>query len=173
MKLTGGWDPGIRHLEDWELWIRLATRVGIVSVPHVTGLYRIVRDPSRSANASVVQAEQMVLFEGLISAMLADGRGFHRVLIDCLDAGHWEQAQCAFECLCSSAAAYPIGNLDVIRSQYLALRRGIKAGLSYKEVRMALARLVQRRLVLNLAELHRQVRKSIDRYISWRIRRFL
>lgn len=173
LELVGGWDPGIRHLEDWEFWLRLATRVELISVPSFTGHYRIVREPGSSANASVIQVEQMALFEELISAMISDGGGLHRVLADCLAYGQRQRAQRAFEWLCNDAAIHPFGRAEAMRGQLAAIRRGMGAGLLSRDTHTALCKLALRVVLLRLSGIRRRLTTAADRHLKWRIKRLL
>lgn len=52
---VGGFDEELEVLEDWDLWLRLATRTDFLYVPKTTCLYRVPAE----AEASAARAEQL------------------------------------------------------------------------------------------------------------------
>ena len=168
---VGGFNRELRHMEDWDLWTRIAARYPLCRIDAITGEYRIVEDSARSVNVSVRQNRDMHFYESILRSAYASIFGYADLYLHYKRRNDEARMHWYFEKLDGMVGRnHPISDglsRRVIQVYLDAVRNGFASRSQFH----AIQRSLKRYLLCSLRTLSTHIARKFDVHLGWRFKR--
>jgi glycosyltransferase involved in cell wall biosynthesis len=168
--VVGGFDRGLRHLEDWDLWVRIAQQYNVSGISEFTGEYRIEEDETHT-NVSVLQGTDMRLFEALLGDAYKSAYCYHQLLHYWLEHHDFGKARTYLHKISElTRSKYPLRG-ELSGSMLRAFIAAGKSGLFVRRESVGIIRAAGEASLTLFERIFAACARAIERHLAWRFRK--
>lgn len=168
--VVGGFDQYLRHLEDWDLWVRIAQQYKVSGITEFTGEYRIEQDETRT-NVSVLQSTDMRLFEALLRDAYKYAYCYHQLLHYWLQRRDFGKAKSYLQKISKlTSSRYPLRG-ELSRSMLRAFIAAGKSGLFVRRESVGIIRTAREAILTLFERIFAVCTRAVGKHLAWRFRK--